>query len=153
MACKIILDKDPNTLKTIPGHIKAVKAPNGKRSFLFDGIRDVVKNDYKSTRLEEDALSLEKYYLTQSDSFKNWFGNSTNLDSNNEPAIDENGVISNGEDSILLMDDDVDLSPMDNEGGIDLNAINSALEGLDLENSAEPELEPETAAEEKFKLT
>ena len=58
--CKIIFKRDPNTLK-ITDEIKAVKAPNGKRSLLFDSIKNVVGNDTES---------LKYYFFNNTQDFK-----------------------------------------------------------------------------------
>lgn len=60
MKCKIIFERDPKTLK-VTDKIKAVKAPNGQKSILFDDIRNQVV---------DDKLSLETYYKTYTDEFK-----------------------------------------------------------------------------------
>ena len=64
MKCKIIFERDPKTLK-VTDKIKAVKAPNGKRSLLFDSI----KNDIK-----DDNEALVNYYKVYTNEFKELFG-------------------------------------------------------------------------------
>lgn len=78
MECKIVFKRDPETLK-ITNEIKLVKAPNGKRSLLFDSIREVTGND---------KTALTNYYKTYTDEFKNNV-DVVNLDKNNEPLFDE----------------------------------------------------------------
>lgn len=64
ISCKIIYKRDPNTLK-ITDKIQAVKAPNGKRSLLFDAIRNQINDDTKA---------LTQYFKVYTDEFKNDFG-------------------------------------------------------------------------------
>jgi len=64
MKCKIIFERDPKTLK-VTDKIKAVKAPNGKRSLLFDSIKDDIKDDNEA---------LVNYYRVYTNEFKELFG-------------------------------------------------------------------------------
>ena len=64
MKCKIIFERDPKTLK-VTDKIKAVKAPNGKRSLLFDSIKNDVKDDNEA---------LINYYKVYTNEFKESFG-------------------------------------------------------------------------------
>ena len=77
MTCKIIFGKkdDGSIDKSI---IQEVKAPNGKRSLLFDTIRDDVK---------ENTTALNQYALTYTDEFKQWSVNKLK-DENNEVSYD-----------------------------------------------------------------
>ena len=77
MTCKIIFGKkdDGSIDKSI---IQEVKAPNGKRSLLFDTIRDDVK---------ENTTALNQYALTYTDEFKQWSVNKPK-DGNNEVSYD-----------------------------------------------------------------
>ena len=82
MKCKIIFERDPKTLK-VTDKIKAVKAPNGKRSLLFDSI----KNDIK-----DDNEALVNYYKVYTNEFKELFGDwdkKNKLDKNGEPKYSE----------------------------------------------------------------
>ena len=69
ISCKIIYKRDPNTLK-ITDKIQAVKAPNGKRSLLFDSIRNQINDDTKA---------LTQYFKVYTDEFKESFGDWENI--------------------------------------------------------------------------
>ena len=82
MKCKIIFERDPKTLK-VTDKIKAVKAPNGKRSLLFDSIKNDIKDDNKA---------LVNYYKVYTNEFKELFGDwdkKNKLDKNGEPKYSE----------------------------------------------------------------
>ena len=94
MKCEIIFERDPNTLKATD-KIKAVKAPNGKRSILFDNIREQVKDDKKA---------LENYYKIYTPQFKEWFGDWENDPKNASKVVDSNGqplLVYHGSDTML----------------------------------------------------
>lgn len=80
MKCKIIFERDPKTLK-VTDKIKAVKAPNGKRSLLFDSIKDDIKDDNEA---------LVNYYKVYTNEFKELFGDWENIISLRNDDSDDN---------------------------------------------------------------
>ena len=104
MTCKIIFGKkeDGSIDKSI---IQEVKAPNNKRSLLYDSIRDVIK---------DDISALNQYAITYTDEFKKWaenkpvdennevFYNSLNEFVNNKSSASLNSVSDNSEQDVEI---------------------------------------------------
>lgn len=81
--CKVIFARDKETGKINKNEIKLVKAPNGNRSLLFDGIKSMIG---------DDMTSLKEYSKIYTDEFKKEFGDwkvkkLNNTDDNGEPTI------------------------------------------------------------------
>jgi hypothetical protein len=88
MECKIIFERDPLTLK-VTDRIKSVKAPNGKRSILFDSIRAIQPVDNQDVA-ERDKNALTQYFRAYTPEFKQRFGDWEN-DKSLKDKLDENG--------------------------------------------------------------
>lgn len=118
MNCKIIYKRDPNTLK-ITDEVKAVKASNGKRSLLYDAIRNEVNSD-------KEALT--NYYKIYTDEFKDVFGNwdegmiSDKLDVNNEPKFEESSeFIMTINSDVEVIQDDIELPVIDRQFSLNVS--------------------------------
>ena len=75
MECEIIFGRTDGKIDKTK--VNAVKAPNGKRSLLYDDLKAIV---------QDDLQALEYYYKTQTEQFKNWFGNGQ-ADANGQPSL------------------------------------------------------------------
>ena len=77
MECKIIFKRNPDG-SINKNNIQEVKAPNGKRSFLFDNIKKISNTDL-------DALKI--YAVTYTPEFKDWLRSNRDVDINQESTL------------------------------------------------------------------